>query len=391
MAARTVRVAHLGDLHIGLRDRQTQVERSLAFILEDLERLRPDLIVQAGDIFDTRSSISDRNVLAGWLSAIARNAPFFAIRGNHDVPFDLSIYNHLATPHHMQICEAPAVLDAAGLDVLALPHLDLKGLAADVSLEDGHRDSEARLRAILADFRAVAGHARAAILLAHADVAGRKLSWGEKQHQQGIKLTVADLLSSGADAVMLGHIHQLQSLDPRVWYAGSIARSNWGEADDEKGYLLWTLGAKGELPQVEVRNIPTRPMVTVSCSWSEQDGWRTSIETRLRSEASAQRGSSLEKPEAIADDAEVRVRISAPEARMAEAVQARADALDRWPDAKVEIQPEASSRIRCEDIAQAESLQEMLEAYWSTVREPPDGFKLQVIAALAELERLAAA
>ncbi len=373
MATRHIRVAHLGDLHVGLRDRQAQVDRSLAFLLEDLERLQPDLVVQAGDIFDTRSSIADRNVLASWLSAIVRIAPFFAIRGNHDVPFDLSIYNHLATPHHLQICEAPAVLDAAGVDILALPHLDLKGLATEGSIEDGHRDSEARIRGILEDFRAVAGHARPAILLAHADVAGRKLSWGEKQHQQGIKLSVADLLSSGADAVMLGHIHQLQSLDPRVWYAGSIARSNWGEADDDKGYLLWTMGAKGELPQVEVRNIPTRPMVTVSCSWSEQDGWRT------------------EKPAVIADDAEVRVRISVPEARMAEAVQARADALDRWPDAKVEIQPEAGTRLRCEEIAQAESLQEMLEAYWRTVGEPPAAFKLEAIAALAELERQAAA
>ena len=357
--------AHLGDLHGGLRGRREQVRRSMVFLLEDLRRVQPDVILQAGDIFDTRSSIDDRNFFADWLAEAADIAPFVAVRGNHDVPGDLQIFNRVAAAHLIRIWEQPAFHRGAGLLVLGLPHQEKGGLVTAGSITESDRASESSIRAYLAtEFcREADAFDGPVILIAHADVHGRVTSNRESRPQQGIALSVDDLLASGADYVALGHIHKLQKLHQRVAYAGSVARANFGEEPDEKGYLLVTLGPKGALPQIETRPIPCRPMVTITSTWTD-DGWDT-------------RGA-----EDLPEDAEIRVRLSAPEDHATDLAAAQAEVLDRFPEAQVEAEVIPADRRRSEAIAFAETPEDMLRAYWDASETPATEFQGVALAAL---------
>ncbi len=365
-----LRIAHLGDIHLGINGREAQVELSLDFILEDLRRLRPNLVVQAGDVFDGKSTIADRNLLARWLQEVSEVAPVYAIKGNHDAVGDLQVFGRL---RGVSVWEEPELVVVHGVLFMMLPHVAKGALVTDGDMAESSRASEAQIREMLSgDWAAEARrHQGPVVLVSHCDVRGRVLSAGESRPDQAIAMTVSDLLASGADAVMLGHIHQQQALDPRVWYAGSIARANWGERVEDKGYLLWTIQGKGELPIVERRLIPTRPMVSITRTLDEASGtW-----------------SQTDGPDPVPDGAEVRVRLVAPEARMAELALERGEVLARWPDARVEAKTIAQASVRSEAIGRAETETEMLGCYWQheSVETPSEEFQGRALAALAEL------
>jgi DNA repair exonuclease SbcCD nuclease subunit len=80
-------------------------------------------------------------------------------------------------------------------------------------------------------------------------------------------------LPSGLDAVLSGHIHRYQVLrapggdregPPPVFYSGSVERTAFAEAGEEKGFLLLTVECGGgQAPRVlhEFVPLPARPMV----------------------------------------------------------------------------------------------------------------------------------
>jgi exonuclease SbcD len=69
----------------------------------------------------------------------------------------------------------------------------------------------------------------------------------------------------GVDYVALGHIHKHQVLhyaSPPVVYAGSIDRIDFGEEDEEKGWVLVDLPEKGHA-EWEFRKVAARPFLTI--------------------------------------------------------------------------------------------------------------------------------
>jgi len=69
------------------------------------------------------------------------------------------------------------------------------------------------------------------------------------------------MFSQGFDAVIMGHIHQHQvmSKDPLVAHIGSMERSDFGEAEDSKYFLIVDTGA-GPEPSYEFQPLPVRPL-----------------------------------------------------------------------------------------------------------------------------------
>jgi DNA repair exonuclease SbcCD nuclease subunit len=364
--------AQLPDLHIGLRGRESQVESALAFIAGDLEKHPVDLVLMPGDVFDMRSTPAARNTLAQFLRRLRSRVAI--IPGNHDADRDLTIFSKLDHTCGITVCEQPEVFKAGGFVVNAFPHMPKGLLSTEGTITESNRTSEDILRGYFRSFAAELPECQdPRILMLHADIAGRTASNGETRPHLAITVSVADVLLSGADHVAAGHIHLLQRLDPRVWYGGSASPSNWGESHDPKGYLLGRIERRGQLPEIQVREIPTRKMITVEAKWAE-DGW--AIEPG---------------PGSVPPDAEVRVRISAPEDHASELAQAQADALDRWPDAKVESSIIPTSRIRSQDVADAETFRDMLVAYWKATETPAPEFQQKAFVLLEEFERQIAA
>ena len=367
-----LRICHLPDLHVGIPGREAAVERSLSLIIDGVYTTKPDAVVIPGDLMDGLSSIADRNLLGWFLFELSLVAPVFVIPGNHDRPGDLRVFGLIPRVTVYETPTVETVLDGRLL-LMALPHLAKGALVTEGDIDGSNRDSEARIREILADFgRQREAHSQPALLMCHLDIRGRQLSNGETRAGQGIAVSVADLLSSGADYIAAGHIHMAQQLDPRLAYGGSAARGNFGEADP-KSWNIVTLQGKGALPVIERQPLPLRPMFTVertldnaAGTWSQTDG----------------------PPEAdIPADAEVRVRLVAPETRMAEIALERATVLERWGDAKVEAKTIRQAAVRSEAIGRAETEDEMLRAYWAheSVETPSPEFQGRALGALAEI------
>jgi len=101
------RLAHISDTHVCDRLRPQDLHRVLEAFVEQATELQVDLIVHAGDFFDRRSTPEERLVLATFLQEAARICPVFGVRGNHDCPKDLDIFNELEADNYIRIFDRP--------------------------------------------------------------------------------------------------------------------------------------------------------------------------------------------------------------------------------------------------------------------------------------------
>ncbi len=269
---------HTADWHLGkslkrfdLVDEQREaLERLLAIVDEE----RPDVVVIAGDVFDT----PDRQPLAAirawtWVTQeITRRAPIVAIPGNHDHAERLGYNTHLTRASGLTIINdlerAHEGLVVAGLELFGIPFhkparvraLLQRGAsedAAPVALDDFDYDTAMRHLVERALGASRGTHPRVAI--AHAFVAG---SGEEDSSEEPIMVGGAGGVRPSTlapfDYVALGHLHapRAASTQAHVRYAGSLYPYAFDEHPDKSVTIArWDDDAPaGTRP--EVRTVP---------------------------------------------------------------------------------------------------------------------------------------
>jgi len=243
-------IAHLSDLHLGFRaygrvDRGTDMrERDVSAAFEravrQLIKLRPDVVVVAGDVFDRPDPPASAVVaLARGLEAMNTAMPetrVLMVAGPRDTP------RRAGDPGALAVLDTFANVDA----VTARTHtIEIKRLG---------------LHACLVPYRAVVRSAPALpdpdprmrwnLLVMHAEAA--------RGGDEGILIDPAEW-----DYVALGGEHRRTKLSDRVRYPGSLERvalDPWSEAADEKGFLTIDL----ESGHVAFHTIPGRPVVALA-------------------------------------------------------------------------------------------------------------------------------
>jgi DNA repair exonuclease SbcCD nuclease subunit len=243
-------VAHLSDLHLGFRaygriDRGADMrERDVAAAFErasqEVVRLRPDVVVVAGDVFDRPDPP------AGAVVALARGLE--SLRSSLPETPVLMVAGPRDTPRRPGDPGALAVLDT-------FPNVEAAtGLTRSILID------RLGLHACLVPYRAVTRHAPALpdpdprmrwnILVLHAEAA--------RGGDGGIHVDPAEW-----DYVALGGEHRRKKLADRVRYPGSLERvalDPWKEAADEKGFLTIDL----ESGTSSFHTIPGRPVVALA-------------------------------------------------------------------------------------------------------------------------------
>ncbi|MCZ6825503.1 MAG: metallophosphoesterase [Gemmatimonadetes bacterium] len=243
-------VAHLSDLHLGFRaygrlDRGADMrERDVAAAFEranqEVVKIRPDVIVVAGDVFDRPDPPAGAVVaLARGLEVLRASlpeAPVLMVAGPRD------------TPRRSGDPGALAVLDT-------FPNVEAAtGLTRSILFE------RLDLHACLVPHRAVTRHPPAIpesdptkrwnLLVLHAEAS--------RGAEDGIHVDPSEW-----DYVALGGEHRTRRVDERVRYSGSLERvalDPWDEAADEKGFLTVDL----ESGEVHFHPIPGRPVVALA-------------------------------------------------------------------------------------------------------------------------------
>jgi len=288
------KILHFADAHIdmanyGRHDSETGLPMRVMDFLKSLDTIieaaiteQVDLVIFAGDAYKDRNPAP--TFQREWGRRIMRLSkaaiPTLLLVGNHDLSpalgraHALDPFATLEVPH-VQVISKPTFLgpqDLAGLplQVIALPWIARSGLMAYLGLsaaEPGkvYEALENRLNELVSAWLAEADPDLPTILTAHASVQGAQYG-GERTVMLG-----GDLVLSGSfvrdprwDYVALGHIHKPQNLNedrhPPVIYPGSIERVDFGEAADDKFYVLAEV-AKGDT-QVAWRQLTAiRPFI----------------------------------------------------------------------------------------------------------------------------------
>jgi len=297
-----VKILHFADAHIdlanfGRHDPQTNLPLRVLDFLRSLDEIvttaieeRVDLVLFAGDAFKDRNP--SPTFQREWGKRIMRlsraNIPTILLVGNHDMTpavgraHALDAFETLEVPFIHVIDQPklllPAQLDGLPLQMMALPWLSRSRLMAALNLSPSELREideaiDSRLRLILNDWFGQINPTLPTIFTAHATVEGAKYG-AERSVMLGndLLLNISLLRDERLDYVALGHIHLAQDLNagrhPPIIYPGSIERVDFGEAKDEKFFVI----AEVERGQTRVhwhKLTHIRPFIDLRCRIQE--------------------------------------------------------------------------------------------------------------------------
>jgi len=246
--SRSLKIAHLADLHLGFRqyDRQTpkggnqreaDVAQAFARAVDDLLDQHPDLVVIAGDIFHsvrpTNPAILFLFQQLQRLRVGLPETPLVLVAGDHDTPRTSETGSILKL---YEAVGAEVVIDAARR--LEFPKLNCAVLAVP------HQALVSPERPALRPER---GGPKYNVLVTH----GQYPDLGEARGTMdfgGAPLSLDDLAPTAWDYIALGHFHVMHAVAENARYAGSLdylPPNPWGQLQDQaehgvkgKGYLI---------------------------------------------------------------------------------------------------------------------------------------------------------
>ena len=256
-----MRILHTSDWHIGHRlyerSRIEEHRQFLDWLLTTLQENAVDVLLVAGDIFDTALPSSEATDLYyQFLFRLYRETHAHAIitAGNHDSPMRLAAPREFLRMGRIHVVGEidsaldPIVLrnDKSAVAIAAVPYLSESEILPHVSLETQIEKTE-RYRAMIKQLyqRHVDQMPKEIpkILMGHFVVHGGEESGSERIIQIGgsTAVRIGDL-PDGIDYMALGHLHRPQSIRGAsypIQYAGSPLPMTFKEAlYDKKVYLL---------------------------------------------------------------------------------------------------------------------------------------------------------
>lgn len=260
--------AGIGDTHVSLANRWEEGNRILDFFVEDIRRRQVGVVLHTGDVFDKLSRPDERLQVARFAQRSAGVAPNVWVRGNHDAPHDLSIFDSqfLRTDHPLIIEESAGVYDVGDFLVGAVAWPKKAWLLAEQDHADEREALQGILRGISA-WEAIAENRIAhpadmprkpRILAMHGMISGAQTSLGQPLVGCDMEIALDDLALAKADLILLGHIHLPQDYivnGAPVLYTGSSRRTAYGEVE-EKSYVLATFTSDGDDWKVAAERIP---------------------------------------------------------------------------------------------------------------------------------------
>jgi exonuclease SbcD len=222
------------------------------------------MVIFAGDAYKDRSPAP--TFQREWGRRIIRlsqaRIPTLLLVGNHDLSPALGRahaiheFDTLQVPY-VRVLAKPQLLRPHELwdlpmQVIAIPWISRSALMASLDAHaadqaEVYEDIEERIHAVVEDLLQEADPGLPTVLTAHASVQGATYG-SERMVMLGADLVLPTSLvkDSRLDYVALGHIHKSQNLNegrhPPVIYPGSIERVDFGEANDDRYFVIADVG-----------------------------------------------------------------------------------------------------------------------------------------------------
>ena len=272
-----MRIIHTADWHIGKSldgfSRLEEQKKFLDFFVEQVERINPDIIIIAGDIFDTANpSAIAETLFYDTLSKISANtsALIVIIAGNHDSPKRLASAKSLAKSHGIIIYEShdddievgkyknatviscndgviKVEINSKTANILAMPYISENRLGesfADLSKsdEDTAKSFQEKFETLIRKKEEFFNKDEFNIMIAHlfaikASISDEKVGYS----LGGAYIVDSSAFAKTADYIALGHVHKYQVVggtDKRAYYSGSPIHYNKTEVKTQKKVIL---------------------------------------------------------------------------------------------------------------------------------------------------------
>lgn len=263
---------HFADAHIdmanygrhdpvtGLPLRVLDFLKSLDTIVDTAIERKVDMVIFAGDAYRDRSPAP--TFQREWGRRIMRlsqaKIPTLLLVGNHDISpaigraHALQEFKTLQVPF-VKVLDAPALLKPEDLwdlplQVIAMPWVARSGLMASLEMSaetpaDIYSNIESRISDLIDGWLEECDSSMPIVLTAHASIEGAKFG-GERLVMLGNDLVLSGSLVKNPkfNYVAMGHIHKPQDVNegnqPPVIYPGSIERVDFGEAKEDRFFVI---------------------------------------------------------------------------------------------------------------------------------------------------------
>jgi exonuclease SbcD len=291
-----MRIVHTSDWHVGRRWKGIQRLDELEAVLEHLaafiEKQSIDLVLHTGDVFESRNPPAEAEQLVNrFLVRVGRTgAHMVVIAGNHDDPLRLDARSLLTEFVNVQILGRPRSASRGGTRTIEtrcgekavvaalpfaspgawVPALDLTGEEASAHGKYA-RMFERAVQDLSGAFRQDAVN----LFMAHTHVEGAVFGESERRVYIGEDWAASpETLPSRASYIALGHIHKPQKVDGPVpaYYAGSILQMDFGEAGEEKTFIVVTASPGKPARPADIEHVPYAgglPLVDLRASLAE--------------------------------------------------------------------------------------------------------------------------
>jgi len=371
-----VRIIALGDNQRDPRHRAEEHDRVMAFIADEVERLRPTAVLHGGDWTERKPTHEDRVQLFDWVRRVSRVAPLVTVEGNHEEPGFVAEFLRLDTSRMVEAFTAPAVIEVDGVLVACLPwprreHLRawlLRPASADETNDLANEMLRDVMRGFRVQFDAMDPMAvRPRVLLLHAEPEEYMACADQPQVARGMRVEYGDMVHlTGADVVLLSHIHRPDvrvvkraedGVEVPVILIGSPRRTAFASGElVEKGFVV--VEFTGRVPTWTRVPTPATPLVLV-----EAQGSATAVGDVLQFMEPMPGGSMA--------GAEIRLRYTTPADKrefFAREAAKWADAMREAGAIEVRVEPVIlpTTRARAPEVAAAIGVEAQARAVWGT-------------------------
>lgn len=256
-----MKALHLADLHIREKDME-EIARILSFIVAQAQQEAPDVIIIAGDVFDSRDVKIDSQAgraAVSFVASLADIAPVAIIIGtpSHDGQAP-AILAHVRGTFPVVVAEKPMqILLSAGrfetqyggddgyqpyeedAIITLIPQPTKQWFQTTSGIEGADREIGQAMSGLFTGLGAEAANYPGVphILVGHWNVNGCRLANGQIRTGMDIEVSVDQMNMGGFDLGCLGHIHIAQVLGEKYFYSGPVYATKIDE-DGPKGFYV---------------------------------------------------------------------------------------------------------------------------------------------------------
>lgn len=281
---------HFADIHCKDSNLE-EIKKCCDCILKTAREENPDLIVNAGDTFDSQSIKLDSEAsryMFLFHSQLTQIAPVVAVLGtpSHDGKAALALEYKNNGNCRIAVSELieqfilyEGNLYHSGVGISGKPDAIISTLPAptkqffqtQAGIEQADIEIGNAIGAILAGFGATASKFDCPhILVGHFQVGGSYISETQQLTGRDIEVSKDQIELAKADFVCLGHIHYPQQIGENIFYAGSVTTLNWGEMH-KHGFYIHETGQKPHFYET-----PAKKLVKVEID-TARDGFENTV------------------------------------------------------------------------------------------------------------------